>query len=79
MNRHLQVLVNLPTLPILPQQPPKHPHPPKPSDLGRHPSLGGTLTFTVSRVTAETFGGESVAGTSAGVDDGWLDDADRRI
>lgn len=69
------MLVNLPTLTVLPQESPEHPHPPQPHHFRGHTSFGGTLAFTVTGVSTETFGGEGVASTGAGVEDGGLDDA----
>lgn len=69
------MLVDLAILPVLPQQPPQDSHPSEPHHLGWHTRLGGTLAFTVTGVSAETFGGKSVASTGAGVDHRGFDDA----
>ncbi|BAS85050.1 Os03g0579550, partial [Oryza sativa Japonica Group] len=52
----IHVLVNLLGLTILAQQTPEHTHPPHPQDLGGEPSLPGTPTLTIARVTSLLLG-----------------------
>ena len=71
---YLQMFVDFSTFTVLPQQPPEHSHSPQPLDFGRHPGLGGTLTFTVTSVSTKTLGGVGVPCTGTRVNDGGLDD-----
>ena len=68
------MLINLPGLPVLAKKSPEDTLTTHPEDLGGHAGLGGTLPLTGASVPPLAFGGEEVARTGTGVDDGWLDD-----
>lgn len=65
--RYVQMLVDLASLTVLPEQATQNTLAAHPLDLGRETSLGGTLTLTVTGVTADTLGGVQVTGALARV------------
>jgi len=67
------VLVDLSAFAVFPQQATKNPLPPHPLNLGRHPSLSGTLPLTHTCVPPLPLGSEKIASTSPRVNDGGLD------
>ena len=68
------MFVDLARLPVLPQQPAKNPLSPHPLYLAGHPGLSSTLPLTGTGVTALALRRKEIAGTSARVDGGGLDD-----
>jgi hypothetical protein len=68
------MFINLPGFSVFAQESPEDTLATHPEDLGGHTGLGGTLPLTGACVPPLAFGGEEVARTGAGVDDGRLDD-----
>lgn len=68
------MLVNLAGISVLPQQSSEYPLPSHPLDLGRHTSLGSTLSLTGTGVPAFSLGSEEFSCAGTGVDDSGLDD-----
>lgn len=72
--RDSQVLVDLARLPVLAQQPTEDTLSPHPEDLAGHTGLRGTLALTGAGVAALALRRQEVAGASARVDGGGLND-----
>jgi len=68
-----QVLVDLSAFTVFPQQTAENPLPSHPLNLGRHPSLRGTLPLTHTCMPSFPLGSEKITSTSPRVDDGGLD------
>ena len=72
-NQGSQVLVDLAGLSVFPEEATEDTLAAHPLDLGRHTGLSGTLALTGTSVTTFSLRSKEVAGASAGVNSGGLD------